>query len=56
VSAFVPNSEGGDFLAGILFMIRGLVRAVVVLTGGYLASALLLAVGKMTEREATPKG
>ena len=54
VSAFVPNSEGGDFLAGILFMIRGLVRAAVVLTGGYLASALLLAVGKMTEREASP--
>jgi len=56
VSAFVPNSEGGDFLAGILFMIRGLVRAAVVLTGGYLASALLLAAGKMTEREAAPKG
>jgi hypothetical protein len=56
VSAFVPNSEGGDFLAGILFMIRGLVRAAVVLTGGYLASALLLAVGKMAERGDASKG
>lgn len=50
VSAFVPNPGGGDFLAGILFMIRGLVRAAVVLTGGYLASELFLVVGKMAER------
>jgi hypothetical protein len=50
VSAFVPNSEGGDFLAGILFMIRGMIRAAVVLTVGYLASELFLAVGKMAER------
>jgi len=38
VSAFVPVQKGSDFLAGILYMIRGLVRAAVVLTGGYLAS------------------
>lgn len=50
VSSFLPSFGGNDFLAGILFMIRGLVRAAVVLTGGYLASELLLVAGKMGER------
>lgn len=46
VSAFVPLQNGTDFLAGILFMIRGLVRAAAVLTAGYLASELFLVIGK----------
>ena len=50
VSPFVPRPAGSDFLAGILFMVRGLVRAVVVLTGGYLASELFRVVGKMAEK------
>jgi hypothetical protein len=49
VSPFVPRPGGSDFLAGILFMIRGLLRAAVVLTGGYLASELFRVVGKMAE-------
>lgn len=50
VSAFVPAPKGSDFLAGILFMVRGLIRAAVVLTGGYLASELFLVVGRIAER------
>jgi hypothetical protein len=50
VSPFVPRPAGSDFLAGILFMIRGLIRAAVVLTGGYLASELFRVVGKMAEK------
>jgi hypothetical protein len=50
VSPFVPRPGGSDFLAGILFMIRGLIRAAVVLTGGYLASELFRVVGKMAEK------
>ena len=49
-SPFVPRPAGSDFLAGILFMIRGLIRAAVVLTGGYLASELFRVVGKMAEK------
>lgn len=52
VSAFVPSSKSSDFLAGVLFMIRGLVRAALVLTGGYLASELFLVVGKVAEKGA----
>lgn len=47
VSSFVPHPGGDDFLAGILFMIRGVVRAAVVLTGGYLAAELLRVVERM---------
>ena len=50
VSWFVPSSGGTDFLAGILFMVRGLVRAALVLTGGYLASELFLVVGRLGEK------
>jgi hypothetical protein len=50
VSPFVPASGGADFLAGILFMIRGLLRAAVVLIGGYLASELFRVVGKLAEK------
>jgi len=50
VSWFVPSSGGTDFLAGILFMGRGLFRAALVLTGGYLASELLLVVGRLGEK------
>lgn len=49
VSAFVPASGGTDFLAGILFMIRGLIRAAVVLLGGYLVSELLVVAGRIGE-------
>lgn len=56
VSAFVPPGEGADFLSGILFMIRGLVRAVAVLTGGYLVSELLQVVGKVARRGVRPSG
>jgi hypothetical protein len=49
-SAFVPHPVGEDFLSGLLLMIRGLVRAAVALAGGYLASELLLVIGKMAER------
>lgn len=49
VSPFVPRPGGDDFLGGILFIIRGWVRAVVVLTGGYLASELLAAFGRVAE-------
>lgn len=50
VSAFVPADKGTDFLAGTLFVARGLVRAVAALTGGYLASELFLVVGKIGEK------
>ncbi len=50
VSAFVPAFGGTDFLAGILFMIRGLFRAALALAGGYLASELLLVFGRMGEK------
>jgi len=49
VSAFVPASGGTDFLAGILFMIRGLIRGAVVLLGGYLAAELLVVAGRIGE-------
>lgn len=55
VSAFVRTAEGADFLAGILFMIRGLIRAALVLTGGYLASELLLVVGKCAGQQVASK-
>lgn len=50
VSWFVPAPGGTDFLAGILFMIRGLVRAALVLTGGYLVSELLLVAARIGEK------
>jgi len=50
VSAFVPASGGTDFLAGILFMIRGLSRAAVVLLVGYLGSELLVVAGRIGEK------
>ncbi len=56
VSAFLPSFRGTDFLGGILFMIRGLFRAALVLTGGYLASELLLVAGKLGERAQEASG
>jgi len=50
VSAFVPRPGGSDFLAGVLFMIWGLVRAAVVLTGCYLVSELFRMIGKIAEK------
>lgn len=50
VSAFVPVRTGTDFLAGTLFMVRGLVGAVVILTMGYLASELFLVIARIGER------
>jgi len=50
VSAFTPHPSGEDFLGGLLLMIRGAVRGAVVLTAGYLASDLFLAVERMAER------
>lgn len=50
VSAFVPPSGGTDFLAGIFFMIRGLIRAALALLGGYLLSELLLVAARVGER------
>lgn len=50
VSTFVPRGEGADFLAGVLFMVRGLARAALVLTGGYLISELLLVVGRLASK------
>lgn len=54
ISTFVPTGEGTDFLAGILFMIRGLVRAAAALTGGYLVSELLLVVGRQAGKKVLP--
>jgi len=48
--AFVPDGRGADFLGGVLFMIRGMVRAAVVLTGGYLVSELLRVIVRLTEK------
>jgi len=48
-SPFVPRPGGSDFLGGVLFMIWGLVRAAVVLTGAYLLSELFRVVLKFTE-------
>lgn len=47
VSMFLPSAGGTDFLAGILFMVRGLVRALLAFLGGYLASELLLVAGRI---------
>jgi hypothetical protein len=51
VSPFVPRSGGSNFLAGVLFIIWGLVRAAVVLTGCYLVSELFRVIGKIAEKE-----
>ncbi len=52
VSLFVPHPGGADFLGGVLFMIWGLIRAAVVLTGTYLISELFRVVVKLAENGA----
>ncbi len=49
--AFVPAGRGADFLGGLLFMVRGMARAAVVLTGGYLVSELLRVIVRLTAKE-----
>lgn len=47
VSFFIPFQGGGTFMAGILYILRGALRAVVALCLGYLASELALVVEKL---------
>jgi hypothetical protein len=51
VSFFIPFQGGGTFMAGILYIIRGALRAVVALCLGYLASELALVVEKLGGNE-----
>ena len=47
VSFFIPFQGGGTFMAGILYILRGALRAVVALCLGYLASELFLVVERL---------
>ena len=47
VSFFLPAQGGETFMAGILFILRGALRAVVVLFAGYLASELFIVVERL---------
>lgn len=53
VSAFVPAQDGTDFLAGILFIVKGLARAAALLAAAYLASELFLVVEKVAQGQVT---
>ena len=47
VDFFLPPLGGGTFMAGVLLILRGALRAVVVLSLGHLASELLIVVDRL---------